>query len=93
MREFLAALGPLLERLNPDGLGIIGGETAYHVLRRLGVSRLQVVGRRNEVISCGTAWDGLLRNRPFAMKGGSVGPDDAVIMMVAYLRSGTVEDH
>ena len=93
MREFIAALGPLLERLDPDGLGIIGGETAYHVLRRLGVSRLQVVGRRNEVISCGTAWDGLLRNRPFAMKGGSVGPDDAVIMMVAYLRSGTLENH
>jgi D-threonate/D-erythronate kinase len=91
MRKFVTALGPLLEEIDPDGLGIIGGETAYHVLRCLDVNRLDVIGRVNEVISCGIVTDGHLEGCPFAMKGGSVGPDDAVMKMVGYLRNGTLE--
>ena len=91
MNTFVAALDPLFDTIKPDGLGIVGGETAYHVLRRLGVNRLQVIGQMDEVISCGVMADGLLEFRPFALKGGSVGPGNAVKRMIDYLKSGSME--
>jgi len=73
-----------------DGLGIVGGETAYHLFQRLGATRLSVIGRMAEVISYGIMLDGSLAGCPFTMKGGSVGPDDALELMIQYLRSGKV---
>jgi len=71
-----------------NGLGIVGGETAYHLFQCLGISRLRVSGRMAEVIAYGTLLDGALAGCPFAMKGGSVGPDDALELMIRYLRTG-----
>jgi len=71
-----------------DGLGIIGGETAYHLFQHLGAGRLRVTGRIAEVISYGVMMDGSLAGCPFVMKGGSVGPDDALELMIRYLRTG-----
>ena len=84
---FIAALCPLLERIKPDGLGIVGGETAYHLLRLLEASGLEVYQRRAEVIACARISGGSLGGCPLVCKGGSVGPEDAVLQILSLLTS------
>jgi D-threonate/D-erythronate kinase len=76
----------MIRELKPDGLGIIGGETAFHLLRTLGVTRMDVSGRIEEVMAVGVLSDGFLAGRRFVTKGGSVGSDDAVIRMINHLK-------
>lgn len=85
---FVKALCSLLETVKPDGLGIIGGETAYHALRRLAAERLEVFERQAEVIACSRIVGGMMDGCRFVCKGGSVGPDDAVPRMLALLDGG-----
>lgn len=85
LASFVDALGALVETINPDGLGIIGGETAYHVLRRLGARRLEVYRRHAEVITCSRIGGGIMDGRPLVCKGGSVGPEDSVLRMLSLL--------
>lgn len=87
-RRFTARVVELLGRLKPDGLGVVGGETAFHLFRGLQAGRLEVHGRMSDVIAYGVIGDGLLAGCPFTSKGGSVGPDDSVVKMIEYLRSG-----
>ena len=84
--RFTQAIDRLIRRMGFDGLAIVGGETAYHLFRRLGATRLDVSGRVAEVVARGAIADGLMAGRPFASKGGSVGHDNAVIRMVDSLR-------
>ena len=85
MPSFVDAVADLLKRINPDGLGIIGGETAYHVLQRLGARWLEVYRRHAEVIACSRIGGGILDGRPLVCKGGSVGPGDSVLRMLSLL--------
>lgn len=85
--SFVAAATRIYDQLNPDGLGIIGGETAFELLKRLGASRLAITGREDEIISCGMILDGRARNLPLATKGGSVGQEHAVLTMLNYLQN------
>ena len=78
----------LIVRSNPNGLGVIGGDTAFQLLAELGASRLRVYGRTDEVISYGVVVDGLLTDCPFATKGGSVGASQAAIIMMEFLKNG-----
>jgi uncharacterized protein YgbK (DUF1537 family) len=82
---FVEALGAFLETMKPDGLAIIGGETAYHALRRLAAERLEVFQRQAEVIACSRIVGGVMDGRRFVCKGGSVGPDDAVRLMLSLM--------
>jgi uncharacterized protein YgbK (DUF1537 family) len=68
----------------PEGLAIIGGETAFDLLRRIGATGLWIHGVLADVVSFGTIQGGILDDRPCMLKGGSVGPDDAVIRMVDH---------
>ena len=86
---FVRAMVAAVLELAPDGLGIIGGETAYGLLRGLGAGQLAVYGRLSEVIACGAVASGSLAGRRLATKGGSVGPEDAAVQMLKYLRAGT----
>ncbi len=88
MAFFVDALSSLLERIKPDGLGIIGGETAYHTLRRLVAERLEVLARQAEVIACSRIVGGVMNGCRFVCKGGSVGPEDAVFQMFSFLTEG-----
>lgn len=72
----------------PDALAIIGGETAFDLLGRLGATGLWVHGVFADVVSYGTIQGGVLDGRPCMLKGGSVGPDDAVIQMLDRFSSG-----
>ena len=86
--RFASLVGHLFDRIHPDGLGIIGGETAYHVFRNLEEKALKVFGRIDEVISYGVMSDGRMAGCPFASKGGSVGPPDSIVQMIDYLTHG-----
>jgi hypothetical protein len=66
----------------PEGLAIIGGETAFDLFGRIGVTQLWIHGVFADVVSYGTIQGGILDGRPCMLKGGSVGPDDAVIRML-----------
>lgn len=72
-----------------DGIGIIGGETANCVFAQIGTLRLNVAGRIANIVSYGSIADGMLANRPFATKGGSVGGKDAIVRMIEYLVKGS----
>jgi len=76
----------MIREIKPDGLGIIGGETTFHLLRSLGTTRMDVYGRIGEVMTCGILYDGFLTGCRFVTKGGSVGSTDAVIRMIHHLK-------
>ena len=88
--EFLAGfasqVAPVLESVVPCGVGIIGGDTAFALMTRCGITTLEVEGSVAEIIAFGRIRDGSLAGCSFAVKGGSVGDDDAVIDMAACLR-------
>jgi uncharacterized protein YgbK (DUF1537 family) len=68
-------------------LGVIGGETAYQLLRRLGARRLEVFECRAEVIASSRIAGGAMDGCRFVSKGGSVGWDDAACRMISLLTS------
>lgn len=85
LASFVEALASLWEELNPDGLGVVGGETAYQLLRRLGARELEVFESEAEVIAVSRIVGGSMDGRRFVSKGGSVGPDDAACQMLSLL--------
>ena len=85
MMRFISIVTQAISKIKPDGLAIVGGETAYHLLNELGAKTLTVYGRISDVISYGIIEDGEMAGRPFLMKGGSVGTDDSVIQMLDLL--------
>ena len=86
--SFLNAHCSFLERIKPDGLGVIGGETAYRILQRLGAQRLEVLQRQAEVIACSRIVGAVMDGCRFVCKGGSVGPVDAVSQMLSVITEG-----
>jgi len=76
----------MIREIKPDGLGIIGGETAFHLLRSLGTTRMDVYDRIGEVMTSGILYDGFLTGCRFVTKGGSVGSTDAVVRMIHHLK-------
>jgi len=87
LESFVDALAALREQVNPDGLGVIGGETAYQLLNRLGARRLEVFECQAEVIASSRIAGGIMDGCRFVSKGGSVGPDDAACQMLSLLTS------
>lgn len=84
-KTFISAVVGLIEKAKPDSLGIVGGETAYDLMRAMGVTRLVIRGRLQQIVACGTMSDGPMAGRSIATKGGSVGGDDAMLHMLSYL--------
>jgi uncharacterized protein YgbK (DUF1537 family) len=76
----------VIRSCDPQALGIIGGETAFQILRLMGARRLEVLGKKQQGMPYGIISDGELAGRPFATKGGSVGTHDACVQMVNCLR-------
>jgi len=87
LAHLTAAVASYVQHRPPEGLAIIGGETAFDLLGRLGVIQLWIHGVLADVVSYGTIQRGILDGRPCMLKGGSVGPDDAVIQMLDFFSS------
>jgi uncharacterized protein YgbK (DUF1537 family) len=77
--------GRIIRGYDPDAVGIVGGETAYLILRLLRTTHLRVEGREQPGVPYGIIGDGDLRGCAFATKGGSVGTPDACVRMVACM--------
>jgi D-threonate/D-erythronate kinase len=75
----------LVRSCPPDAVGIIGGETAFRILRLLRVTSLEVEGRDQPGLTYGFVRDGELCGCAFSAKGGSVGSADACVRMVACM--------
>jgi len=75
--------GESLKKINR--MIIIGGDTSFRILKKLGVSRLLVLGMLGPGVSFSRTMDGSIEGIELYMKGGSVGGDDAVINMLSSL--------
>lgn len=87
LTTFVEATARLRERFNSDGLAVIGGETAYQLLVRLGARRLHVFRSQDEVIAISKISGGAMDGCRFVSKGGSVGSMDAACQMLSVLTS------
>ena len=72
----------VLERTRPAALLLIGGETAFHVLARIGHPRLVVEGEPAPLSVRATLADGMLVGMPIVTKGGSSGPPDRLRVLM-----------
>jgi uncharacterized protein YgbK (DUF1537 family) len=82
--RFVSNVRELVIQLKPDVIAIIGGETAYSLLKQLSVNTLAVYGRITDVMPHGKIMDGLLQGCLFSTKGGSVGSPDSVLRMIRF---------
>jgi uncharacterized protein YgbK (DUF1537 family) len=82
--RFVSNVKELVIQLKPDVIAIIGGETAYSLLKQLSVNTLSVLGRITDVMPYGKILDGLLKGCFFITKGGSVGSPDSVLRMIRF---------
>ncbi|MEI8190278.1 MAG: four-carbon acid sugar kinase family protein [candidate division NC10 bacterium] len=87
LERLTAVVASQIRQRPPEGLAIIGGETAFNLLGRIGVTQLWIHGVFADVVSYGTIQGGILDGRPCMLKGGSVGPDDVVIQMLNVFSS------
>jgi uncharacterized protein YgbK (DUF1537 family) len=83
---FTESILDFMKASRPDALGMVGGETSYHLLHALNAGVLRVFGRISEVMPFGAIADGDLRGCLFATKGGSVGTDDSIAEMIRYFK-------
>ena len=76
------AAAAVLDGQDPDRIIIIGGETASNIFRRLGISKLKITEKPESGITAGLFMDGPFAGKAFALKGGSVGTEQAVVHML-----------
>ena len=87
LKRFADAAVERIRRLDPSGIVIIGGDTSYAILKKLGATRLQVRAEYCDVISAGGIRDGYLGGVPISVKGGSVGDEGSAAVMIDAVRS------
>jgi uncharacterized protein YgbK (DUF1537 family) len=76
----------VLAGARPVAMILVGGETAYHVLARLGHPRLGVDGAPAPLAVRATILDGALAGMPIVTKGGSSGPPERLAELIAEVR-------
>jgi uncharacterized protein YgbK (DUF1537 family) len=78
--------GDVLACVRPAAMILVGGETAYHVLARLGHPRLGVDGAPAPLAVRATILDGAFSGMPVVTKGGSSGPPERLAELIAEVR-------
>ncbi len=89
--SFCHIASQILQQMDCDGIGIVGGETGDCLLRDLGVTHVLVDMLVDEVIAVGLMLDGVKPGAPVATKGGSVGSSSAIIQMLQAIHAGKGE--
>jgi uncharacterized protein YgbK (DUF1537 family) len=77
------AVAATLARAQPCALVLVGGETAFHVLRALDDPRLWIDRVAAPLAVRSIALDGVLAGIPIVTKGGSSGPPERLAELVA----------
>jgi len=88
-RKIIEVLGTLAkeifkEEIDIDRLILIGGETSFSIMNKLGTKTIQIKARIEDAVDYGIFMDGGLSGKELAIKGGSVGSVDAIINMINY---------
>ncbi len=84
------AVAAILAASPPATLILIGGETSYAILRRLGTGAIAVHGRIAPLVAYGTILDGAAAGTVLVTKGGSGGEPDVLAAIVRGNNSPTV---
>ncbi|HLY37163.1 MAG TPA: four-carbon acid sugar kinase family protein [Candidatus Binatia bacterium] len=79
-----------LARVRPDGLVLVGGETAHHVLEGLGLPGLWLESRLCPLVVRGRLMSGAYAGLAVVTKGGSTGAPDLLASIVRQLARGAV---
>jgi len=83
--EVLSALAAgILKEIDIDRLVLIGGETSFNIMNKLGTKKIEIKAMIEDAVDYGIFTDGRLSGKEFAIKGGSVGNDRTIINMVNY---------
>ncbi len=77
----------ICRRAEMDRLVVIGGETAQTILHELGIHRLELGTQLEPGVAEGKICDGVLSGREFALKGGSVGSEQALEKMLCHMQT------
>ena len=88
-RKIIEVLGTLAkeifkEEIDIDRLILIGGETSFSIINKLGTKIIQIKARIEDAVDYGIFMDGGLSGKELAIKGGSVGSVNAIINMINY---------
>jgi uncharacterized protein YgbK (DUF1537 family) len=76
----------VLERTAPGAIMVIGGETAHHLLARLGHPRLVIESAPAALVVRTTIADGTLAGMTLVTKGGSSGPPERLAELLDEVR-------
>lgn len=87
LSAFIDKVMTIIKAHQPDGLGIIGGQTAYEMVKSLAAEGIRIHGKLGEVVAYGTIIASSLNGQPIALKGGSVGTENEVVRMFQYLNN------
>ena len=79
-----------LARVRPDGLVLVGGETAHHVLEGLGLPGVWLESRLCPLVVRGRLMSGAYAGLAVVTKGGSTGAPDLLASIVRQLARGAV---
>jgi len=79
-----------LARVRPDGLVLVGGETAHHVLEGLGLPGVWLESRLCPLVVRGRLMSGPYAGLAVVTKGGSTGAPDLLASIVRQLARGAV---
>ena len=76
-----------VEKLNPSALMVVGGDTAYYVLRRLGIERLTVAEELLPGIALTFGVDRAGQRRAVVLKPGNFGDAETLVTLQAALQA------
>ena len=83
--EVLSALAAgILKEIDIDRLVLIGGETSFSIMNKLGTKKIKIKAMIEDAVDYGIFMDGELSGKELAIKGGSVGNDRTIINMINY---------
>lgn len=92
-RAIMASVGCCAEEIcrkaSFDRLAVIGGETAQCITARLGVRSIELTAKLEPGVAEGTLCGGVLDGKEFALKGGSVGSEQALEKMLCRWKETT----
>ena len=75
----------LLDRVEVEGLVLVGGETSYAICRALGIETVEIYGAISSVAAYGRPLGSSVRMKVLVTKGGSLGKEDLLEDILNFL--------
>lgn len=75
----------VLDDVDVRDIILIGGETTYHICKKLEAEKINIEDKISPVIVCGTLVGGKYEGMRVVTKGGSVGDEESLLQAIEYL--------